>query len=90
MQPGICKGAAADLGDAVMAEVLAGTRCRVDFGAPKCVKDGMAHYEARISWKELGVASAERLNIVVLVEDDDGLGRECSMEIEKGSWPGNR
>ena len=45
----------------------------------------MAHYEARISWKELGVTSAERLNIAVLVEDDDGLGRECSMEIEKGS-----
>ena len=82
--------ASAESGDAVMAEVLAGARCRLDFGAPKCVKDGMAHYEARISWKELGVTSAERLNIAVLVEDDDGLGRECSMEIEKGSWPGNR
>ena len=77
-----------DAGDVAMVEVSAGSRCRLDLGAPKCVNNGVASYESRISWKELGAASAEQLSIAVLIEDDDGLGRECAMEIEKGSWPG--
>lgn len=57
---------------------------KFNFEKPVSRKGNISNYETRVPWSRLGAARGRLPDAVVfavLLEDDDGLGRECAMEI---------
>ena len=76
-----------DSGDSVRASVSdpAGVRRHsFDLGEPKTREGEVSRYETRMPWRVLGEDAGgvpESIVFSILIEDDDGAGRECSMEL---------
>jgi hypothetical protein len=75
-----------DFIQAVVRSSVGGKSQSINFSAPKSCSEGVSDYEACVSWSSLGAKNGkvpEYIIFEILIEDDDGLGRECAMGIEK-------
>jgi hypothetical protein len=75
-----------DFIQAVVRSSVGGKSQSINFSAPKSCSEGVSDYEACVPWSSLGAKNGkvpEYIIFEILIEDDDGLGRECAMGIEK-------
>jgi hypothetical protein len=56
----------------------------VDFGSAKLRERNKTYYQGLIPWNKLGILNPKTIIFDILIEDDDGLGRESAMKLDMG------
>jgi hypothetical protein len=56
----------------------------IDFGSAKLRERNKTYYQGLIPWNKLGILNPKTIIFDILIEDDDGLGRESAMKLYMG------